>query len=124
MLLGKVIGHLWATTKCEELHSLRLLLVEPLFSYQLDPDVGYVVAVDNLGAGAGETVIVVFGEPARHICGSSSLPLEAAILTIVDQVDFDSEACSLPLNKNQNILMTRINLNQTDLHQGRTSYNG
>lgn len=87
MILGKVIGNLWATTKCEALNGMRLILVEPLFAYNLEPDVGYLVAVDNLGAGIGQNVIVVLGEPARQISGSSMLPLEAAVLTIVDKLD-------------------------------------
>jgi len=89
MLMGKVIGNLWATRKCDSLQGLRLLIIEPLLAYQLSPDKGYIVVADNLGAGKGETVIIVFGEPARQICGDSDLPLEAAVLTIVDQVDLE-----------------------------------
>ncbi|MFH0945896.1 MAG: EutN/CcmL family microcompartment protein, partial [Planctomycetota bacterium] len=60
MLLGKVIGNVWATRKDESLEGLRFLLIQP-FALGEAGSSQVVVAADPLGAGVGETVIVAFG---------------------------------------------------------------
>lgn len=92
MLLGTVIGHLWATNRSAGLGDKRLLIIKPLYAYNLDPDLDYLVAVDNLGAGAHDLVIVTFGEPARLVSGNADLPLEAAVIGIVDNIDYHLDA--------------------------------
>jgi microcompartment protein CcmK/EutM len=86
MLLAKVVGTVVATRKDEKLVASKLLLVRPA-----DPhgtiDGGYLVAVDTVDAGFGETVLVVSGSSARMATGMKDCPVDAAIVGIVDQVE-------------------------------------
>ena len=65
MLLGKVIGTVWATRKDEKLTGLKLLLVRHVeLDYSLKKS--YVVAADTVGAGIGEIVLLTTGSSARQ----------------------------------------------------------
>jgi microcompartment protein CcmK/EutM len=85
MILAKVVGTVVATRKDERLVSNKLLVVRPV-----DPhgqvDGGYLVAVDTVDAGFGETVLVVSGSSARMAAGMKDCPVDAAIVGIVDSV--------------------------------------
>lgn len=85
MLLANVIGRVVATRKEESLVGYTLLVLEVL-----DPGRGArgerLVAVDTLGAGAGDTVLVVRGGAAR-LGLPSPAPVDAAVVGIVDTVD-------------------------------------
>jgi ethanolamine utilization protein EutN len=85
MILAKVFGTVVATRKDERLVSNKLLLVRPV-----DPagkaEGGYLVAVDTVDAGSGETVLVVSGSSARMAAGMKDCPVDAAIVGIVDAV--------------------------------------
>jgi microcompartment protein CcmK/EutM len=85
MILAKVVGTVVATRKDERLVSNKLLLVRPV-----DPtgklDGGYLVAVDTVDAGSGETVLIVSGSSARMAAGMKDCPVDAAIVGIVDSV--------------------------------------
>ena len=90
MFLGRVMGEVWSTRKADDLAGKRLLVVEALDERRSPgaPKVTPVVAVDPLGAGAGQRVIVAFGKAARVACGGDGdFAFEAAIVGIVD--DFD-----------------------------------
>ena len=86
MILGKVSGTVVATRKDEKLQGKKLLIVRPI-----DPETGtvsgYRVAVDTVGAGAGETVILVGGSSARMASGLKDHPVDLAIVGIVDTVE-------------------------------------
>jgi microcompartment protein CcmK/EutM len=86
MLLARVVGTVVATRKDERLVSSKLLVVRPV-----DPsgkaDGNYLVAVDTVDAGTGETVLVVSGSSARMAAGLKDCPVDAAIVGIVDQVE-------------------------------------
>jgi microcompartment protein CcmK/EutM len=86
MLLAKVVGTVVATRKDERLVSSKLLLARPI-----DPsgraDGNYVVAVDTVDAGYGETVLIVNGSSARMAAGLKDCPVDAAIVGVVDQID-------------------------------------
>ena len=70
MLIGTVIGNVWATKKDPTLVGLRFLVIRP---FTLDGETAEtIVAVDPLGAGIGERVLVVFGRAARHCDRSQS----------------------------------------------------
>ncbi|MHB1042816.1 MAG: EutN/CcmL family microcompartment protein [Eubacteriales bacterium] len=88
MILGRVIGTVVSTRKDERLTGYKLLVVEPLKfkSGIAAPDF---VAVDTLGAGVGETVLVVKGSTASRQAGDGDLstPVDAAIVGIVDMVE-------------------------------------
>jgi ethanolamine utilization protein EutN len=64
MIVGNVIGNVWATRKDENLNGLKLLVIKPL-DYASDKDLPTFVAADSIGAGIGETVLVVNGSSAR-----------------------------------------------------------
>lgn len=86
MLLARIIGTVVATRKDPRLVSNKLLLVRPV-----DPkgtvDGGYLVAVDTVDAGVGETVLVVSGSSARMASGLKDCPVDAAIVGIIDSVE-------------------------------------
>jgi ethanolamine utilization protein EutN len=86
MLLGKVVGTVVATRKDARLVSSKLLIVRPI-----DPrgkaEGGYLVAVDTVDAGVGETVLVVSGSSARMASTLKDCPVDAAIVGIVDEVE-------------------------------------
>ena len=88
MLLATVIGNVVATRKDEKLVGSKLLMVQPV---DLDgkPTGGFLIAKDTVGAGAGETVIVVQGSSARMAKHSNDTPLDAAIIAIVDEIKRD-----------------------------------
>ena len=82
MIVGKVVGSLIATRKNENLIGSKFLIVQPLASMQ--GAANRMVAVDHVGAGIGETVLVAQGSAARIGCGLDSAPVDAAIVGIVD----------------------------------------
>ena len=90
MILGKVAGTVVATHKDEKLQGKKLLIVRTI-----DPEsgqtTGYQVSVDTVGAGAGETVILVGGSSARMATGLKDHPVDSAIVGIVDTVELSPE---------------------------------
>ena len=86
MILAKVVGTVVATRKDPRLVSTKLLIARAI-----DPrgkaDGHYVVAVDTVEAGFGETVLVVSGSSARMASGLKDCPVDAAIVGIVDTVE-------------------------------------
>ena len=86
MLLAKIVGTVVATRKDPRLVSNKLLIVRAM-----DPrgkgDGAYLVAVDTVDAGVGETVLVVSGSSARMASGLKDCPVDAAIVGIIDAVE-------------------------------------
>jgi len=81
MYLGKVIGRVIATVKNDGLVGKKLLLVRRL------PNGPAVVAVDAVGAGAGETVYVCRGREASFAFKPEEVPTEASVVAIVDYIE-------------------------------------
>lgn len=86
MKMGRVIGTVVASHKDEKLEGLKLLLVRDL-DVALDELAGYVVAVDAVGAGAGEVVLYATGSSARQTAQTDARPVDAVIMAIVDEYD-------------------------------------
>lgn len=86
MKMGRVVGSVVATRKDEKLEGLKLLLVRDL-DVDLTPEKGYMVAVDAVGAGAGEVVLYATGSSARQTGLTDGRPVDAVIMAIVDQYD-------------------------------------
>jgi ethanolamine utilization protein EutN len=86
MELGKVIGTVVSTSKNENLVGKKLLLVKELNEH-LECTERITVAVDSVGAGTGEVVILCKGSAARVIEGSEKAPIDAAIVGIVDTAE-------------------------------------
>jgi microcompartment protein CcmK/EutM len=92
MFLAKVTGSLVATQKVDNLRGQKLLLVEP---FRLDGESRgklvttgrSFVAVDALGAGIGEMVLITQGSSARYTPETKELPIDTVIVGIVDRVD-------------------------------------
>ena len=82
MIVGKVIGSIVSTRKNENLVGNKFMLVEPL--EVIGDTTNRIVAVDNIGAGIGEIVLVALGSAARIGCGMETAPIDAAIVGIVD----------------------------------------
>ena len=82
MLVGKVVGSIVSTRKNENLVGSKFMVVEPLAELG-NPD-KKIVAVDNVGAGVGEIVLVALGSAARIGCNMSESPVDTAIVGIVD----------------------------------------
>lgn len=90
MFLGRVLGNLVATQKEPKYEGKMLLLVQPV-SPEGNDDGEVVVAVDSVGAGAGETVLVVVEGRSTSIAMDQKLaPANAAIVGIVDDIDWES----------------------------------
>ncbi len=85
MILARVVGTIVATRKDPRLEGFKLLIVKPVTPDGKD-DSGYVIAVDTVGAGSKETVIVVSGSSARMAEGCKDKPVDASIVGIVDTV--------------------------------------
>ena len=86
MILAKVVGTVVATRKDERLVSSKLLVARPL-DPSGKPDGNYLVAIDTVDAGPGETVLIVSGSSARMAAGLKDSPVDAAIVGIVDTID-------------------------------------
>lgn len=82
MTVGKVIGTLVSTRKNENLVGSKFMIIEPLAG--IGDKKNKIVAVDNVGAGVGETVLVAFGSAARVGTNMENMPVDAAIVGIVD----------------------------------------
>src|SRR6188474_796997 len=90
MILARVVGTVVATRKDPRLVSAKLLVARPIDPAG-KPEGNYLVAVDTVDAGVGETVLIVSGSSARMAAGLKDCPVDAAIVGIVDHVDIDSE---------------------------------
>ncbi len=90
MILARVMGTVVATRKDERLQGRKLLVCRPV-TPEGAADGNPLVAVDTVGAGAQEMVLVVSGSSARMAGGKES-PVDAAIVGIVDEVRLEAEA--------------------------------
>ena len=91
MLLAQVTGHVVATQKVASMTGKKLLIVEPLRLDEKSRDrlrgTGRtLIAVDSLGAGAGQVVLICQGSSARLTPETGELPIDAVVIGIVDSV--------------------------------------
>ena len=96
MYLGKVIGSVVSTKKDESMKGRKLLMVRPMLAdqenpSQFKPGTNTIVAIDTLGAGEGELVMFAQGSSARQADGLKAVPVDAAIVGIVDTVSIQGE---------------------------------
>lgn len=82
MVLGTVTGSIVSTRKNDRLVGQKLLIVRPMENME---EKGEFVAIDNVGAGIGETVLVARGSAARIGCNLENAPVDAAIVGIIDE---------------------------------------
>lgn len=86
MFLGKVIGSVWSTQKDENLVGAKFLIVRQIDLEMKDKE-NFVVAVDSVGAGVGEVVLVATGSSSRQTNFTKNKPVDAVIMAIVDKLD-------------------------------------
>ena len=86
MILGKVVGTVWATRKDEELVGMKFQIVRHLdLDYSLKET--FVVAVDTVQAGVGDVVLMCTGSSARQTTHTKNKPVDAVIMAVVDKID-------------------------------------
>jgi ethanolamine utilization protein EutN len=96
MFLGRITGSVVSTQKVDELVGSKLLMVEPLRVNEqnqsdLQPTGRSFVVIDTVGAGEGEVVLCVQGSSARFTPETKTLPIDAAIVGIVDSVTVNDQ---------------------------------
>ena len=91
MLLARVTGTVVSTQKHRKLEGGKLLLVQPL-TLEDTPRGPELLAVDGVGAGVHEKVLIVLeGRAAGEALGKKGAPVDAAIVGIIDQVSVDGD---------------------------------
>ena len=86
MKIGKVVGTVVSTIHHPVVDGRRLLLVD-LLGLDLEASGSYVIAMDVVDAGAGETVLVLDeGTGARQVLGEPEAPIRAVVVGVVDEV--------------------------------------
>ncbi len=83
MIIGKVVGSLFSTRKNEKLVGNKFMIVEPVENMRSTGS--RLVAIDVIGAGIGEYVLVAQGSAARIGCDMADAPIDAAIVGIIDE---------------------------------------
>lgn len=78
MVIGRVVGSVWATRKAENLSGLKFMIVELNTNDKI-------VACDGVGAGVGDRVIITKGSSARKVLDLDNSPIDAAIIGIIDE---------------------------------------
>lgn len=86
MILGKVIGTVWSTRKDENLVGAKFLIIQQL-DVTYNPKDSTLIAVDSVGAGVGEIVLVAQGSSARQTNFTKNKPVDAVVMAIVDKLD-------------------------------------
>ena len=90
MLVGKVTGTVVATIKAPVFEGRKLLIVEPL-TFGAPPTGRYLICVDMVQAGRGDTVLVVDeGNSARQVVGMDPAPIRAVIVGVVDAIEIEA----------------------------------
>ena len=83
MIIGTVIGSVFSTRKSEKLVGNKFMIVRPVASMSKSGE--DLVAIDIIGAGVGEKVLLATGSAARIGCDMKEAPVDAAIVGILDE---------------------------------------
>ncbi|MDR3568962.1 MAG: EutN/CcmL family microcompartment protein [Syntrophobacteraceae bacterium] len=87
MKLARVVGNVWSTKKNDKIHALRLLFVQPL-GRGLTEVGDVIVAADEIGAGAGDLILLCEGAPAMQAFDRKEpIPVDAVVIGIVDSLE-------------------------------------
>ncbi|KAF0150880.1 MAG: ethanolamine utilization protein EutN/carboxysome structural protein Ccml [Ignavibacteria bacterium] len=88
MYLGQVIGSIWATKKYESVTGYKMLFVQPINS-SLEKTGEPLIALDTVGAGAGEIIFYVTASEAVIPLDVDMAPVDATIVGIVDSINVE-----------------------------------
>jgi ethanolamine utilization protein EutN len=92
MQICRVVGTVVSTQKNKKLEGAKLMLVQPL-TLEDTPRGTALLAIDSVGAGIGEKVLVVIeGKAAGAALGKKAAAVDAAIIGIIDEVDIGDQA--------------------------------
>jgi ethanolamine utilization protein EutN len=91
MLIARILGSVVATRKDPRLEGRKLLVVAPVDMTSGARKGTPLIAVDTVGSGFRETVLVVQGSSARLAQGCTDCPVDAAIVGIIDTVDLNDD---------------------------------
>lgn len=95
MRIGRVVGTVVSTINAPVFDGRRLLLCD-LLDAAGRPEGGYLICVDTVGSGAGETVLILDeGNSARQVLGLSTAPVRAVVVGVVDELTVDGAAADL-----------------------------
>lgn len=92
VILGKVVGTVVSTQKDPNLVGMKLQLVQAVRVKDQQPEGRILVAIDSVGAGVGDLVMLVTGSSARLTILTQKAPTDATIVAIVDTVEIDGTA--------------------------------
>ncbi|MCT4543253.1 MAG: EutN/CcmL family microcompartment protein [Vallitalea sp.] len=82
MLAAKLIDNVWSTRKADSLNGLKFMLAEVIGG---SDDGQRLIVTDIIGAGIGDRVIVCTGSSARRMLGNDDIPVDAAVVGIIDK---------------------------------------
>lgn len=82
MVAAKLIDNVWATRKADSLNGLKFMLAEVIGGSEAGTRL---IVADIIGAGIGDRVIVSTGSAARRMLGSDDIPVDAAVIGIIDE---------------------------------------
>jgi len=91
LIACKVVGTVVCTRKDEKLVGSKLQIVQPISMADQSADGKPLVAIDTVGAGEGEIVLVVSGSSARQTSRTQNTPVDAVIMAIVDSIEMEGK---------------------------------
>lgn len=91
MIVARVLGTVVCTQKDPRLNGCKLQLVQAVDYKEFKGEGKPLVAVDSVGAGQGEIVLLVSGSSARQTDSTQNTPVDAVIMAIVDTIDMDGK---------------------------------
>lgn len=80
MIIGRVVGNVWATRKVESLSGLKFMIVNL-------ENGSSIVACDGIGAGVGDKVLITKGSSAGRYSDFKDVPIDAVIIGIIDETE-------------------------------------
>jgi len=89
MQIARVTGTVVSTNKSEKLMALKLLVVQPLDIATMTEKGGMAVAIDAIGAGEGEVVMLVGGSSSRQTAVTDGKPVDMSVVAIIDNIDIN-----------------------------------
>ena len=93
MLLAKVVGSVWAIQKEKGMENIKLLIVQPI-NTRKEAVGNALAAMDRIGAGIGEFVLITQGSPAQKLTADKNSPIDAAIVGIIDSFEIGLDSAN------------------------------
>lgn len=91
MQIARVRGNVVSTNKTEKLYGLKLLIVAPIDLASFEEKGQPVVAIDTVGAGEGEVVMLCSGSSSRQTALTENKPSDMAIVGIIDSIELSGK---------------------------------